>query len=1054
MSDDDDSLLSSEQQKTVLLIVGVVIAAVATPMILMPNSANAPDAGVSTPTPSKGTVQTFESTPATGDERSVSEAKLRSVPDSHISEMANDRGDDGPPEPTGVQASAGTQTMQIETTSVDGEPALVLSDDRTHDGRWVSVSTAWLQEVHGEVPTTVTIRHESGDVYSEKVRVRGGSAAFYVRGFSSNTVTFSGEVSVSSSSATDGTQFQYEVADLDAASDVTVNMTGVSNAEWDNVSRDGVGNGETVSLDISGTTDPTGPGGEPSVTFRGLPRLHNPATDLGDGTTGGVEPGIGDDNSGDPIKASFVVQPSEDLTVKELRPYITGIEGSDYSPSVDIYLSSGKADTTWQEGTLIKSGWSPDWATGRQSVTLDTTTTLSAGEFYEIELITTSASGDGSADTLELRASQSGSESSTFVETDYNTNTESGVWVDAVLVGEEGRGTDPGIDIDGDGTAEASVSGTLAAGETATRSLSGLTTADDTVEVSLSSGAVDVSVSLKEVTQTQDAGVVLNNESVSYAGTLAEGETVQRTINKSAIAEGTNVVNVTVGDGSLSNDAPEPQLKFELSHDAADRQSVQYAAEQWTSRYNVSKSYASRRGNATLTIPFDSSDVVSMRAVEVRYNGTSWSSMSSSNYALNGTELTADLSAAYGGDIPAGTTVEVRANASKVEPINGSVTIVEATDVGQPLNTEIEVNSAATGFRIETPSSEIHYAHNASYESGEYWVADQQGQRLHLPDAQSSDTLRVSTLPVIADPVAGDVHVTVANTSATEPAIAIEPGQSDGNAVDYTFVDALDGETYSLWSTTYQIVRDEGTASSPLTLTDDDSTETLKWLLAANSTSSSDSGGDSARGGLPMGQPEGTDWLPLLAVALALGGLVVASRNSDAVTDAGSDTASGVEGALEGIPVVGTVLGSVLSGVIQGGAQLVRAAVENRTIALALGAAIFWGAVQGGIIELPEGSTVIILVAGLAGLSAVGLYETGQFDIRVWGGIVVATAATAAIIFSSADPIAAITNSGLFPLIAIGGAYLVYEALQAARKAASTPDETTELVIETDGGEK
>jgi len=154
-------------------------------------------------------------------------SEMNSVPDSHIKQLSNERETETPPEPTDVRASTGSQTMQIETTTVDGEPALVLGDDQTHDGRWVSVSTTWLEEVHGEVPATVTIEHESGDSYTQEVRVEEDSAAFYVRGFSTNTVTFSGEVQITGDPADNGSQYSYDIADLDSTSNVTVNMTGV-----------------------------------------------------------------------------------------------------------------------------------------------------------------------------------------------------------------------------------------------------------------------------------------------------------------------------------------------------------------------------------------------------------------------------------------------------------------------------------------------------------------------------------------------------------------------------------------------------------------------------------------------------------------------------------------------------------------------------------------------------------------------------------------------------------------------------------------------------------
>ncbi len=246
----------------------LVLVASAVMMPVIPGGL--PDAGgESTPTPTPKSGEVYEpepSTPAQGvDADRDAPDDLHEVPTSRIEPMSNDRGSDAPPTPESVRASAGSQTMQIETTVVDGEPALVLADDRTHEGRWVSVETSWLQEVHGEIPETVTIEHESGDVYSESVRVRGESATFYVREFSSNTVTFSGEVSISADPADDGSQYSYEINDLDAASDVTVNMTGVTNTETETRSWSGLASGDSKTVDVAGNQAPT----EQSVTFVG-----------------------------------------------------------------------------------------------------------------------------------------------------------------------------------------------------------------------------------------------------------------------------------------------------------------------------------------------------------------------------------------------------------------------------------------------------------------------------------------------------------------------------------------------------------------------------------------------------------------------------------------------------------------------------------------------------------------------------------------------------------------------------------------------------------------
>ncbi|SMO91930.1 hypothetical protein SAMN06264867_1224, partial [Halorubrum cibi] len=130
-----------------------------------------------------------------------------------------------PAAPKQVQTSAGSQTMAVKTGVVDGEPAIMLEDDRTHDGRWVAIDTSWFEQHLGQVPARAYIDHETNGSYSAPITVQGGSAAFYVEGFSSNTVTFDGELQVSAESATDGDTITYEAPN--GGENLSVELTGV-----------------------------------------------------------------------------------------------------------------------------------------------------------------------------------------------------------------------------------------------------------------------------------------------------------------------------------------------------------------------------------------------------------------------------------------------------------------------------------------------------------------------------------------------------------------------------------------------------------------------------------------------------------------------------------------------------------------------------------------------------------------------------------------------------------------------------------------------------------
>jgi|GEM_PF-5661018 len=183
--------------------------------------------------------ETFE---PVDDGPSLNGVSLNTLPSTYLGSGA-----EAPDPPKEVRASAGSQTMAVETAVVDGEPAIVLDDERTPDGRWVSIETSWLNEHVGEVPEVAYVDHESGNEYAAPLQVRGESAAFYVREFSTNTVTFDGEVRLSGAGAGDGTEYQYELGSTEDVDDPSINLTGLSNTQT--VSDSGTG---AASNSVSG----------------------------------------------------------------------------------------------------------------------------------------------------------------------------------------------------------------------------------------------------------------------------------------------------------------------------------------------------------------------------------------------------------------------------------------------------------------------------------------------------------------------------------------------------------------------------------------------------------------------------------------------------------------------------------------------------------------------------------------------------------------------------------------------------------------------------------
>lgn len=1136
--------LSREQFTVVLLAVGLVVSAV----VVSPGMVFGPGDG---PSDAKSGV-TYTSEPADntverGPPGSFESADLMSVPDGYTETSTPDASK--PPE---VQASAGAQTMQVSVVESDGEVALQLEDDRVHDGRWVSIPSQWFEAEVGGVPEVAYVAHSSGEQYQTQLYTRGGDVAFYVEEFSTNTVTFSGEVQVTGDFS-DGGSAQYSLSNYDSASDPVLKLTGVTNTETETVSATQVGDSGTVAANIAGNVDPpettltfggnqytgsrytpvgsgdgsisvkgdaapSGPeNGQPAITFTGVSEqaTHNIIDDDGDGTRDGPYATIGDKPEGEKRKYSVQFSPKKSGNINSIDVNVVDTGGSDYGANVDVYISSGSHDGTWEEGTLVSSAWNPGWSTGIQSIPMDTDYSVNEEETYEIELITTNTDSDGTGDAVDLARDDNGAG---VTRADGSTLGKSF----DIEFGIKSGTTDPSVDIDGDGAADASYSGMLTSGQTATVPVSDLTPGSVTVDASTSAGPlpdwefaydaelhtqnpsvdvdgdgtdeasytgklgpgetadltinpvrtdswtvsttgpVNVSAEVTERTQTTDAGAELNGQTLSHSGPLAEGETVSLTYNQSVLQEGTNQLNISVGDGTLSADAPTPMVGVNLTHDAVDQQSVDYGGGQWTEAYNVSETYASSQANAELTIPFQT-NVYQIQTIEAQVNGSGWSSVGTGDYNLSETTLTVDLAGVYGDTIPEGTEMQVRTTGNSVDPIAGTVTVTDPTPPDEPLNSTVEIVDWGPDSALDisgTPSGDrVHYLADATWQADEY--SDFEGDGTHIlemPNASADNSFTVRTLPLRIAPKSGDAHVNVPDgrVNRSEPVYRVTPGDTVGDAYDVTFTNASDGEDYILWSETNEVVVDDGTASSPLTLTDDeDNVATMQFRLDDGTSGSSTDSGDDSGGGVPAPMPTtggDSNFVALIGVAIAGGLVIVASRNDGAVAESGENAAASIEGALGRVPIAGPALGKGLGGLVESIGGLLEAVVGNQTIALGIVGAMVVGAVQGGIIEVPQSSLTLIVVAGIGIYSLVALRELGEFTTARWAAILAATMVVTLQTVSEASLLTAIVESQVWPILALALVYLAWQGVQGL----NTPDSVTNVQLETepsDGGD-
>jgi len=579
--------VSRDQLKVLALAAALVVSAVViTPGMLFGPSGDTSEA-------KSGEVYTQTEVPQAGpDAGSFESASLMSVPDGYTSTTSS-----GVEEPPDVRASAGAQTMQVSVTEDNGEVALQLEDDRVHDGRWVSIPSQWFENELGSVPEVAYVAHkESGEEYQTELYTRDDSVAFYVEEFSTNTVTFSGEVNVSGDFE-DGSQAQYELSDLDSTSDPVVNLTGETSTE-DEVSTGTAGPSSSSSLSIAGNVDPTGPSDStPKLSVTAKETSSAEIDELmGDGEPDSSGYLAGSDY-GTPLKSEHEFTPNESGTLTKLTPNISDAVTPEYDLTVDVYIVEEGVDEEFGEGTRVKEDWTPEWSTGEQPFSIDDYD-VTAGETYTIEFVSQTT---GSSDDVQFLTVATDSSPDTTLRTKNDDSGDTFTYEEASDIGLQ-YGSAP-KDLSVSSAIDSATLGDFESGEMKTTSLE-VPRGDSSLEWSGSGGDFDWSLNYTERTQTEDPSVELNSETVSHSGTLDDGETVQLNLSQESLREGTNYVNVSVGDGTLSSDAPTPMVGMELTHDAVDKQDVEYGGGQWTETYNVSETYASSRSSANLTVPF------------------------------------------------------------------------------------------------------------------------------------------------------------------------------------------------------------------------------------------------------------------------------------------------------------------------------------------------------------------------------------------------------------------------------------------------------------------
>ena len=715
--------------------------------------------------------------------------------------------------------------------------------------------------------------------------------------------------------------------------------------------------------------------------------------------------------------------------------------GQTSTSSVSLTPGSYTESTSLTTGTV---DWSMDFTevTGTENPAVDVD-----GDGVE-EASYSGALNSGQTSTKQLSGLQAGTH-------DIETVVDSGPDPDWQITYDEELYTDsPAVDIDGDGTDEATHTGKLGPGETASSTIDP-SLGDDSWSVS-TGGPVDVSAEVTERTVTEDVTLSVNGNTATHTGTLGDGSTTSLSVDPAWINDsGENVVDVEVAP-SLSADAPEPSVDLYYTHEGEDNDMVAFEAEKWSERYNISKTFAENQTDATVTIPFDGA-VLSVRNLEYRVNGDTWADLPDSDYEFTNTTITAHF-----GAVTAGDTIEVRTTGSKINVYDGEVQVTEPTPEGEKLNTQFEVLSKGENFGIEVTNTldenRLWHLETASWQDAEpYALVDSTGeQTLKTPNANIGSTGRVDTLPMWVNPE-NDVGVQVLD--ADVPRFQLRPGATEGDTVAIEYQDTVSGQAYALQKPEADDPTAVDTAESPVYFKTVDTLATYEII----ETTLDDGGAAMAA---PL-QTEQSDTLPitlLIGVVGALGGLLLIARGlgGSGRTRSGSDVSVSIPvigrsfslPSLPSLPSTGgrttdkttqlvVVGGMVIVGIVALEFATVQPLLEVLVSALAMGSE-----------TLTELGTIFVGIGALLGLWYLDQRTTESIPRWLTG---VAAVVTVTYIIETIQPGVLLgpassgfeTISPLFWLVLIGGgAYLVYGYI----KSRNTPD--TRVTLQLRGKDK
>lgn len=688
-----------------------------------------------------------------------------------------------------LSASRHAETLEVEVLLVDGELSeLALSDDTNHAGREVAVDATALATALPDVssvsdlPDRVWGLHETEGRWSRELVVEDGIAFVEIPYFSTNRVSFVSRYTIDGQPAEDGSEFTYDVGDIDSVSDFSVGVSGVTTTKDDAFDATAV-NGDSVGYAVGGNSEPT----NETLTLTGVETTTEESSSLGEMfngdaqvlEVGGNQPAIGEgvtltgtETTSSRITFSDSVRGNDNDYV-DVGGNLDAVGPSSGSPRLRVYRKqlqersknvNARVEYHWKtaSGTINGGTGNLDYVKFHYSwgISGSDKKIFDAKIKGPVSTTISERTNSGGSDVVTVNGngkSVSGDQKYTLEPTGWHSNFNH-VTIDKITVKVDGYQpishtlTSNGQSINIDSTGSYAVP--LSPGNNKLRFRG--------------SGGFDYNLKYNEVTSTKNPTIQVGNESVSHSGVLRGGETVN--LSGGDLSPGNNSVSVSTDGGSSvivdpSWDAvtatEDPSVSIGSS--TVDHDGILLPGETVTESVNLSTGVSS-------------ADVTTTGEVDLSGSWTERTRTTNPTVSVNG------VSDTYQGVLDDGETVSLTIPETAIQSGENNVTIgVESPSIG-PIG-----------------MTELDYAHTAEITESVEYAGNSFDERYEVSKTWTDTTEdATATLPFSSDNIVGVGSVEVTHESPNGIQTVTEPSYSwdaPNNSVVVPLGDVEAGDT-------------------------------------------------------------------------------------------------------------------------------------------------------------------------------------------------------------------------------------------------------------------